>query len=586
MSTCSSLDSMISVEPYTESLDSRISVDEYDDCVALSSMDEDPLETQQVRDAPGSSSVVTPICFKRIPRRVSSKRFQYLTSEHQLRIDSVKKCCLSDCLVKFGKKELHSVRLYYFSLNGEEQDTFLAARLQLLQDSSSRAKVCFEYFLNMNDRCCHKAFKIAFGVGNMRLNRIQQQCYFGNSISETPVEELTTKGLVGQHAIKWLQNYFRLHCEVMPTTGRLHLSDNYTREELFQIYKDDLQSKGERFIKYCQFTRLWKLKFDNVLIPRKVRMGVCAVCANLKSMIKATSVDDAQKEKYKAALTDHRNSQANERIKAMHHRDKALKSPGRYMCLMIDGMDQKKTCLPHFSRIPKDITDECLVQMHLVGCLSYHRVVKPWVFFTYPNVHNDPNLTITIIHRVLQSWTSALLEVLYVQLDNTARENKNSSVFGYLSMLVHQGLFKKIKVNFLLVGHTHDHIDQMFSTFSKKLSRYDAFTLPIMSTLIQEAYTPKPEVVHLKDVYDFKRYAFGGNVKVFGQLHNISFNHVFFIKWDELKSTALLYAKQHSSSQWEPECAYQFLLQMPTSLVVYGVEQMPYEDKKNDRHVV
>ena len=114
-------------------------------------MDEDPLETPQVRDAPGSSSVVTPICFKRIPRRVSCKHFEYLTSEHQLRISIVKKCCLSKFLVMFGKKELQPVRLYYFSLNGEEQDTFLAARLQLLQDSSSRTKVLFRYFLNMND---------------------------------------------------------------------------------------------------------------------------------------------------------------------------------------------------------------------------------------------------------------------------------------------------------------------------------------------------------------------------------------------------------------------------------------------------
>ena len=129
MSTCSSLDSMISVEPYTESLDSRILVDEYDDCDALSGMDEEPLETQQVRDAPSSSSVVTSICFKRIPHRVSSKSFEYLTSEHQLRIDTVKKCCLSECLVEFRKKELQSVRLYCISLNGEEQDTFLAAHL-------------------------------------------------------------------------------------------------------------------------------------------------------------------------------------------------------------------------------------------------------------------------------------------------------------------------------------------------------------------------------------------------------------------------------------------------------------------------
>ena len=76
-------------------------------------------------------------------------------------------------------------------------------------------------------------------------------------------------------------------------------------------------------------------------------------------------------------------------------------------------------------------------------------------------------------------------------------------------------------------------------------------------------------------------------MKVFGQLHNISFNHVFFIKWDELKSIALLYAKQYSSSsQWEPEYGCQFILQMTASLVLYGAEQMPYEHKKNGCHAM
>jgi hypothetical protein len=122
-------------------------------------------------------------------------------------------------------------------------------------------------------------------------------------------------------------------------------------------------------------------------------------------------------------------------------------------------------------------------------------------------------------------------------------------------MLVHRGLFKKVKVNFLLVGHTHDH-DQMFSTFSKKLSHPDAFTLPALSTLICESYTPKPELIHLTEVYDFKRYAQGTddeNNRIFVPLHNIGFNHVFFIKRDEANNITLLFAKQYSSStQWEP----------------------------------
>ena len=84
------------------------------------------------------------------------------------------------------------------------------------------------------------------------------------------------------------------------------------------------------------------------------------------------------------------------------------------MCLMIDSMDQKQTYLPHLRRLPKDINDECLVQMHLVGCLAYNGTVKPHVFVTYPNFHNDPNLIVTVIQRVLLNWGNPLPPVLYV----------------------------------------------------------------------------------------------------------------------------------------------------------------------------
>ena len=64
---------------------------------------------------------------------------------------------------------------------------------------------------------------------------------------------------------------------------------------------------------------------------------------------------------------------------------------------------------------------------------------------------SEENLFATL---VLHTWQGVLPPILYVQLDNTAKENKNVIVFGYLSMLVEKGLFKKIKLNFLPVGHT------------------------------------------------------------------------------------------------------------------------------------
>ena len=88
------------------------------------------------------------------------------------------------------------------------------------------------------------------------------------------------------------------------------------------------------------------------------------------------------------------------------------------------------------------------------------------VHFTAPNIHNGAILTITIIHHVITHWSNNIPRVLYLQLDNTSQENINKIMFGYLKKLVELGIFQKVKVGFLLIGHTHDHIDQMLSHFA------------------------------------------------------------------------------------------------------------------------
>ena len=590
-----STDSPYSIEEYCLSTDSPYSIDEY--CLSSNSPTTLSIEEYDINkdaendgNASEQSKVMgdgddkeldgnnvtpnsmdteksgSPMHIRRIPRRIRLQRFNLVTSDKQIGFDVNKTCCARGCMSMVGKSNLRRLRRHYFSMTGDEQDVYLGSHMQLVSDKSTRINVSFEYYIFRAQQVCRIAFKIALCVSNMRLHRVQQRIVSGDQIinfKEVP----SMKGAIGRHAMGWMKSYFKLNCEVMPTTGRMHLADNYTRREVYDVYRSDMVGSSNKSVTYSQFTRLWSSCFSNVIIPRKVRMGYCSICANLKSLAKGAKTSK-EKDMSKKLLQDHREAQSLERKKAMHHREKCLKMPEQYMCLMIDGMDQKKTCLPHMRRLPKDINDECLVQMYLVGFLAYNRSVGPHVL--------GPTLMFTM------TWGQPFPPVLYIQLDNTARENKNSTVFGYLSMLVDQGIFRKIKVNFLLVGHTHDHIDQMFSTFSRQLSRHDAFTLPKLFDVICDAYTPRPEVLHLKEVYDFKRYISDGgvgNVKVLAQLNNISFNHIFMIKKNEISGSTVLYAKQYSSStKWEPEGGCQFLLCMP-STVVHGAKQMPIEKK-------
>lgn len=74
--------------------------------------------------------------------------------------------------------------------------------------------------------------------------------------------------------------------------------------------------------------------------------------------------------------------------------------------------------------------------------------------------------TLTCLHGLtMQTWSSMswyidvilkrerLPPVLYLQLDNTARENKNKYVMAFLAYLVQAGVFKEVSyrlVNFVL----------------------------------------------------------------------------------------------------------------------------------------
>ena len=210
---------------------------------------------------------------------------------------------------------------------------------------------------------------------------------------------------------------------------------------------------------------------------------------------------------YSNLLNEHRKAQGLERTKLAKHREKCYKSPEKYLGICIDGMDQKKTELPHFLRVPKNMDEKYFIAIHVVGCLVINGKLKSKVFLNYPNVHNDSNLTVHAVQHVLNSWEGPLPPVLYVQLDNTSRENKNKFTMAYFNMLVEKGIFKKIKIGFLLVGHTHDQIDQMFSRFSVKLNRQRAFRLDSLEEIILDSYTPKPEIIFVDEVADFKKFA-------------------------------------------------------------------------------
>ena len=134
------------------------------------------------------------------------------------------------------KSKLRELRRFHFSMNSDEQETYPGSHMQLVSDKSSGIKVSFEYYIYHAQEICIVAFKIVLYVSNMRLHRVQQRLLSGDQLVKCK-EVPSMKDAIGRHAIGWMKIFFQFNCEVMPTIGRMHLFDNYTRREVYDVYR-------------------------------------------------------------------------------------------------------------------------------------------------------------------------------------------------------------------------------------------------------------------------------------------------------------------------------------------------------------
>ena len=73
----------------------------------------------QVNTSSDEACITKPLIFKQVLRQVGVKRFNFLTSDRQIAIDTNKSCCGSLCVSKLGKTNLRILQEKYLSLNGE-----------------------------------------------------------------------------------------------------------------------------------------------------------------------------------------------------------------------------------------------------------------------------------------------------------------------------------------------------------------------------------------------------------------------------------------------------------------------------------
>ena len=121
-----------------------------------------------------------------------------------------------------------------------------------------------------------------------------------------------------------------------------------------------------------------------------------------------------------------------------------------------------------------------------------------------------------------------------------------------------------------MVSHTHEDIDQMFSCFSRHLSKRDARTLPELTAEMAKAYTPEPSNILLNCMFDVKKWMDGHiEQKVSGHINQ---HQLKFITCNG--EVVTFYKKWSTSPKWLPRsppdetCGLTLVHSLPTGIPV------------------
>ena len=266
---------------------------------------------------------------------------------------------------------------------------------------------------------------------------------------------------------------------------------------------------------------------------------------------------------------DHRDEIGAEKSKYYKHKAKGRRpEPKKHMSVIVDGMDQAKTNSPKPARMSKDTESLFQYGSVVTGVLSHGDTATPAAaYLSDSSLPKDANLVIYILVMMIQLRLAAsgiIPEVLYLQLDNCAGENKNRYLLFFCGLLVAWKIFRKVKVSFLPVGHTHEDIDQMFSRFAEWLRNHDIFTVEELAEGLRQSFTAenKPPLVEcLSTLPDYKSWMKNVMPHTF-QGHS----GPMCFKFEGYKNVVRMYVRDHMRTRkaeeptcWLPQDGYNIL---------------------------
>lgn len=230
---------------------------------------------------------------------------------------------------------------------------------------------------------------------------------------------------------------------------------------------------------YVTFWRAWQVWSPYLKFRRSTQHSQCTTCWELQQAIHKHGASWADRVAAGRDLRIHNRFQYTDRriywaTRLMSQRSRCspgvLSQAASVLTIIIDTVDRAKFAWPRWlwSRVSKDFDKLHRPRSVLTAAIAHGYCILLLIQDENLNHGSDffcdaLSRTLDAVYKICQETRSPMPKHLVVQSDNTASQAKNQYAFLFLAWMVSKFKFWTVTLNFLMVGHTHEDVDQLFA---------------------------------------------------------------------------------------------------------------------------
>lgn len=257
----------------------------------------------------------------------------------------------------------------------------------------------------------------------------------------------------------------------------------------FELMK--LKYPGQKF-SLKLFTNVWSQSFhDRLAIRGESHHSQCGVCLRHRLLIKKLSGDALGREQQLQQYNAHLDVQYRDRTEYWRARAASqlyMNEAGRRtICLITDAIDHCKFRYPRSQIFRSKDLSHVRPTMDLSCVIAHGRSLR--LYMSEPWVKKDSSWCAEIVlHSLNQIQEDLRTAEVILQSDNCCRETKNNTLCRLAGMLCGLHRVHRMELRFLQKGHSHEDVDQFFSSLASMLEGHPELWTPNDFKLAMEGW--------------------------------------------------------------------------------------------------